>query len=110
MGMAENRVICTANNVDYMTIRKAMCVGARTVEELAEKTGVCTVCAGCEAGLVPILSSVCGCKEVSLATVVSSVKNGANTVDEVVAATGAGTGEDCGKCKLLIQNIIDLGR
>jgi NAD(P)H-nitrite reductase large subunit len=93
-----------------MTIRKAMCVGVRTVEELAEKTGVCTVCAGCRADLEPILSSVCGCKEVSLAAVVEAVKNGNRTVDAVGAVTGAGTGEDCGKCKLLIQNVIDLGR
>ena len=103
-------MICTANNVDYMTIRKAMCVGVRTVEELAEKTGVCTVCAGCQADLEPILSSVCGCKEVSLAAVVEAVKNGNRTVDAVGEVTGAGTGEDCGKCKLLIQNVIDLGR
>ena len=110
MGMAEYRVICTANNVDYMTIRKAMCVGVRTVEELAEKTGVCTACAGCQTDLEPILASVCGCKGVSLAAVVNAVKNGANTVDAVVEETGAGTGEDCGKCKMLIQNVIDLGR
>ena len=103
-------MICTANNVDYMTIRKAMCVGVRTVEELAEKTGVCTVCAGCQADLELILSSVCGCKEVSLAAVVEAVKKGNRTVDAVGEVTGAGTGEDCGKCKLLIQNVIDLGR
>ena len=37
-------------------------------------------------------------------------KNGADTVDKVGEVTGAGTGEDCGKCKVLIQNIIELGR
>jgi bacterioferritin-associated ferredoxin len=44
------------------------------------------------------------------------VKAGADTVEKVGEITGAGTGvdevtgEECGKCKALIQNIIDLGR
>jgi len=44
------------------------------------------------------------------------VKAGADTVEKVGEVTGAGTGVDettgepCGKCKPLIQNIIDLGR
>ena len=36
--MAANRTICTVNDVDYMAIRKAMCKGARTVEEVAALT------------------------------------------------------------------------
>lgn len=114
--MAGNRVICTKNNVDYMTIRKAMTSGLRTVDEIAESTGVCTECEGCVAELENILESVCGCRKVSLETVVNAVKAGADTVDKVGEVTGAGTGvneetgEPCGKCKGLIQNIIDLGR
>jgi len=114
--MAGNRMICTKNNVDYLTIRKAMTAGARTKEEIAEATGVCTVCEGCKSELDDILSSVCGCKKVSLETVVNAVKDGANTVEKVGEITGAGTGvdevtgEECGKCKGLIQNIIELGR
>lgn len=108
--MAGNRVICTKNIVDYITIRKAMTSGARTIEEIAESTGVCTVCEGCKAELENILTSVCGCKEVSLEMVVNAVKAGANTVEKVGEITGAGTGEECGKCKGLIQNIIDLGK
>lgn len=114
--MAGNRLICTTNNVDYSTIRKAMCQGTRTVEELVEKTGVCTTCEGCKNELEQILSSVCGCKEVSLQTVINAVKNGADTVEKVSQVTGAGTGKDpvtgeeCGRCKSLIQNIIELGR
>ena len=34
--MAKNRVICTKNNVDYLSIRMAMTSGARTIEELVE--------------------------------------------------------------------------
>lgn len=114
--MAENKIICTKNNVDYITIRKAMTAGARTVEEIAASTGVCTECEGCKTELENILSSVCGCKKVSLETVVNAVKAGADTVEKVSEMTGAGTGvdevtgEECGKCKGLIQNIIDLGR
>lgn len=114
--MAQNRIICTKNDVDYISIRKAMTAGARTVEELKEHTGVCAECEGCKSELNNILSSVCGCKKVSLEAVVNAVKNGADTVEKVGELTGAGTGiieetgEPCGKCKGLIQNIIDLGR
>jgi bacterioferritin-associated ferredoxin len=114
--MAGNRIICTKNNVDYITIRKAMIAGARTVEEIVESTGVCTECEGCKEDLGNILASVCGCKKVSLETVVNAVKAGADTVEKVGEMTGAGTGvdevtgEECGKCKALIQNIILLGR
>ncbi|HCX64097.1 MAG TPA: (2Fe-2S)-binding protein [Eubacteriaceae bacterium] len=114
--MAGNRTICTTNDVDYITIRKAMMDGARTEEEVAEKAGICLTCEGCKSELEGILTSVCGCKKVSLETVVNAVKNGANTVEKVGEVTGAGTGvdevtgEECGKCKGLIQNIIDIGR
>ncbi len=106
--MAGNRMICTKNNVDYSTIRKAMCGGARTAAEVAEMAGVCTECEGCKSELEGILLSVCGCKGVSLKAVVDAVKGGANTVEAVGEITGAGT--DCGRCKALIANIIELGR
>lgn len=114
--MAANRMICTVHEVDYSTIRKAMCTGARTLEDLVIKTGICTSCEGCRRELEPILSSVCGCKEVSLQTVLDAIKNGADTVEKVSQVTGAGTGqdpetgEDCGRCKVLIENILELGR
>ena len=114
--MAKNRLICTTNDVDYLSIRKAMTSGARTIEEIVELAGICTECEGCKSELQAILSSVCGCKKVSLETVVNAVKNGADTVEKVGEVTGAGTGvdeltgEECGKCKGLIQNIIDIGR
>lgn len=116
INMAKNRVICTKNNVEYLTIRKAMVAGARTVDEVVKLTGVCTECEGCKNELNAILTSVCGCKNVSLETVVNAVKNGADTVEKVGEITGAGTGVDevtgelCGKCKVLIQNIIDIGK
>lgn len=108
--MAANRVICTKNNVEYITIRKAMIQGVRTREELSNMTGTCNECEGCQASIDGILASICGCKHVMLQEVVDVVIAGAKTVDEVAALTGAGTGEDCGRCKALIQNVIDLGR
>lgn len=56
--MAKNRIICTKNDVDYLSIRKAMTSGARTIEELVELVGVCTECEGCKSELNGILSSV----------------------------------------------------
>ncbi|AHM56051.1 BFD domain protein (2Fe-2S)-binding domain protein [Peptoclostridium acidaminophilum DSM 3953] len=108
--MAGNKTICTVNNVDYSTIRKAMCSGARTQQELVDMVGVCTTCEGCKSELDKILLSVCGCKDVSLKAVVDAVKNGADTVDKVGEVTGAGTGEGCGRCKALIANVLELGR
>lgn len=114
--MAKNRVICIKNKIDYLSIRKAMSSNARTVDDLIQSADVCGECEGCKSELGDILSSVCGCKNVSLEAVVKAVKNGADTVEKVGEVTGAGTGineetgEECGKCKILIQNVIDLGR
>lgn len=114
--MAKNRIICTKNDVDYLSIRKAMIAGGRTVEHMVSLAGICAECEGCESELAPILASVCGCKEVSLEAVIAAIKCGADTVEKIGELTGAGTGvneetgEECGKCKPLIQNIIDLGR
>ena len=108
--MAANKIICSANNVEYIAIRRAMCNGARTKEEVRDAAGVCLECDGCRENLGWILSSVCGCKNVSLADVVNAVLNGADTVEKVGQATGAGTGENCGRCKILIENVIKLKR
>jgi NAD(P)H-nitrite reductase large subunit len=108
--MAGNRIICDKNNVEYITVRKAMCNGARTQDELKSMIDVCLECEGCMREIEGILSSVCGCKSVSLKSVVEAVKNGADTVEKVGEITGAGTGENCGRCKVLIENVIKLGR
>ena len=101
-----DRIICNTNKIDYITIRKAMIQGARTMDEIIEIAGVCNSCEGCKAELEGILSSVCGCKEVSLKTVLDAVKNGADTVEKVGIITKVGTEEGCGRCQALIQNII----
>ncbi|MDU3723719.1 MAG: (2Fe-2S)-binding protein [Clostridium celatum] len=104
--MAGNKIICHSKNVDYITIRKAMIQGARTLDEIKEMTGAATGCGRCAGEIEKILASVCGCKNTSLEDVVNAVKNGAETVEEVGEITGAGTA--CGRCKALIQNVIEL--
>ena len=106
--MAGNKIICTTNDVDYITLRKAMIQGARTRDELQEITGVCLSCEGCNESVDYILASVCGCKNVMLADVVTALQNGADTVEKIGEVTGAGT--DCGRCQALVANIIELGR
>ena len=106
--MAANRIICEKNNIDYITVRKAMCNDARTEAELKEMINVCLECEGCKREIQNILTSVCGCKGVSLKAVVDAVKNGADTVEKVGEITGAGTA--CGRCKLLIANVIKIKR
>ncbi|MDP3387390.1 MAG: (2Fe-2S)-binding protein [Eubacteriales bacterium] len=105
--MAVDRVICTRNNVTYSSLRKAMCTGVRTIDELTKATGVCNECDGCKTEIIAILASVCGCRNVLLEDVINAVNSGADTVDKVGLISGAGL--DCGRCKVLIQNIIDLG-
>ena len=104
--MVGNRIICHCKNVDYITIRKAMIQGARTLDEIKEMTGSATGFGKCSDEIEKILASVCGCKNVSLKDVVSAVKDGADTVEKVVEITGAGSA--CGRCKALVQNVIDL--
>lgn len=105
--MAHKGMICTTNNVEYITIRKAMCAGARTLEDLQRQSGVCTTCEGCRENLNYILTTLCGCKGVSMRTVINAVAAGAHTVEKVVEQTGAGS--ECGRCKALIANVIELG-
>ena len=103
-----HKIICHCKQVDYITIRKAMIQGARTVEEIKEMTGAGTRCGHCVPAIQAILDSVCGCEKVALADVVAAVETGATTVEAVGEATGAGT--SCGRCKALVQNVIELGR
>lgn len=106
--MAANKVICTKNNIEYSTIRQAMCAGARTVSDVIEKAGICNECEGCKSSIESILLSVCTCKNVSFETVLTAVKSGCDTTEKVVAETGAGSG--CGRCQKLIANILEIGR
>ncbi len=105
--MAKDRVICNKNDIKYSDIRKAMCQGARTREDLIEKAGICNECEGCESEVDGILSSVCGCKNVSLQDVKDAIAAGCDTPEKVEEKTGAGS--VCGRCTKLVENIIELG-
>ncbi len=102
-------IVCTKNNVDYSTVRGAMTKGSRTVEDLKEAVGVCGECDACKENLDYILTTCCGCKEVSMETIQNLVKSGVSELDEIMEETGAGTEDDCGRCQKLIENIIELG-
>lgn len=106
--MAGNKIICHCKNVSYIDIRMAMIEGARTLEQIKEKTGAATGCGGCAGAIEEILASVCGCHHVSLADVVNAVNNGCDTVEKVAKITKAGS--SCGRCKALVQNVIDIKR
>ena len=101
-------IVCDKNKVSYLDIRKAMIKGMRTKGEINNTAGTCGSCQSCETSLEWILSTVCRCRAVPLKAVVDAVKNGADTVEKVGTATKAGTADDCGKCKILIENIIEL--
>ena len=105
-----NFIVCNKNDVSYLDIRMAMVKGLRTVDEIKEATNVCTECIGCETSLEWILSTVCRCRAVPLKAVVDAVKNGADTVEKVGEMVKAGTDPTCGKCKILIENILATGR
>lgn len=93
---------------DYLKVKKAMIQGARTIDEVKEKTDLVIDSPEMEAGVQKALLGVCGCKQVSLEEAVKAVKNGATTVEEIGDITTAGTG--CGNCHALLQNVIELGR
>lgn len=103
--MAGDRIICHCKNVSYIDIRKVMCQGARTLQEVKDLTGAGTGCGRCTGEIEKILASVCGCHNVSLQDVVDAVGAGADTTDKVAEVTKAGS--QCGRCKALVQNIID---
>ncbi|HBA03828.1 MULTISPECIES: (2Fe-2S)-binding protein [Clostridium] len=56
--MSENRIICTCQDVDYNTIKKAIEDGAKTVDDIMEATGAGTVCGGCISEIEEILQEV----------------------------------------------------
>lgn len=107
--MAIELITCSKNHITYSQIRKAMENGARTIDDLKEMAGVCGECPGCVERLPHILENLCGCKQVSMETVIKLVQSGTNDLEEIMDITGAGTGDYCGRCQGLIKNIIELG-
>lgn len=93
---------------DYIKIRNAMANGARTIEDIENMTNITVEDDNHAQEIQAILENACRCKNVSVEEVAKAVKNGADTVEKVSEATTAGTG--CGRCKGLINNIIDNNR
>ena len=88
----------------YKKIRIAQAEGARTVEDLRRMTDL-VIENEEEAEMQRILKNACGCNNVSVEEVARAVRNGADTVEKVTAATGAGA--NCDKCKGgVLQSII----
>ena len=90
---------------DYIKIRNAMSNGARTIDDIKNMTDIKIDNDEYAKEVQSILKNACRCKNVSIEEVVKAVQNGANTVEKISEATGAGTG--CGRCKGLLNKIID---
>jgi len=108
--MTKITTVCETNNVQYLDIRMAQVKGLRTLDEIKVATGACGECGGCKEHLDYILSTLCGCLKISMGAMIQAVQNGADTVEKACEATTAGTAPGCGRCKILIENIVALGR
>ena len=90
----------------YKKIRQAQANGARTIDELKEMTDIVIENDEERKEVEKVLQNACKCKNVSVEEVERAVKNGADTVEKVMEATGAGSG--CGRCKAgVIPSIIE---
>ncbi|WP_330408598.1 (2Fe-2S)-binding protein [Romboutsia weinsteinii] len=97
--------IFTLDRNKYVQIRKAQAQGARTIDELKKIPDIVIESEEELKAVEDLLKNACGCKNVSIETVVEAVKNGADTFEKVREVTTAGAG--CGRCKGIISNIIE---
>ncbi|WFE62326.1 FAD-dependent oxidoreductase [Micromonospora sp. WMMD714] len=72
---------------------------------LGRSLGVAPATPAASPALMPDAATVCQCNDVDKGTLVRCWRAGARTVDEVVAATRAGTG--CGGCRPAVGGIVD---
>lgn len=93
------------DNEKYIKVRGAQAQGARTVKEVKDMTNIDIEDDDEYREIDRVLQNVCKCQNVSVNEVVEAVKNGADTIERVMEETKAGSG--CGRCKGVIQNIID---
>lgn len=89
----------------YIKVRMAQGKGARTLEELKDQSDIIIENEEEAAEIEKLLKNACKCKNVSVEDVLNAIDNGADTLDKVMEVTKAGTG--CGRCKNLLQNIIE---
>ena len=89
----------------YKKIRQAQANGARTIDDLKRMTDIVIENDDEAKEMEAVLKNACKCRNVSVEEVAQAVRNGADTVEKVPAATGAGA--DCDKCKGgVLQSII----
>lgn len=93
------------DNEKYVKVRGAQAQGARTVKDVKDMTDIVIENDDESREIDRVLQNACKCQNVSVNEVVSAVKNGADTLDKVMEETKAGTG--CGRCKGVLNNIID---
>lgn len=93
------------DNEKYIKVRGAQAQGARTVKEVKDMTNIDIEDDDEYREIDRVLQNVCKCQNVSVNEVVEAVKNGADTIERVMEETKAGSA--CGRCKGVIQNIID---
>ena len=93
------------DNEKYVKVRGAQAQGARTVKDVKDMTDIVIENDDESREIDRVLQNACKCQNVSVNEVVSAVKNGADTLDKVMKETKAGTG--CGRCKGVLNNIID---
>ena len=90
---------------EYLKVRHAMVKGARTIPDIEKMTDIIIGDNDHAQKIQEVLDNACRCKKVSYETVVNAVKNGAETLDDVRIATGAGT--ICARCCKLLERIIE---
>ena len=89
----------------YIKVRSAQVQGARTVQDVKEMTDIVIENDEEYSEIDRLIQNVCKCQNISVNEVVAAVKNGAQTVEQVMEETNAGTG--CGRCKGIIANILE---
>lgn len=108
--MEKKGIVCHCMDVSKRDIKLAMVKGARTLEDIQEITGAGTACGGCIELIEKILSTACKCVGATMKDVVNSVNIGSDTLEKLEKATKAGSIAKCGKCKPVLQSVIDLKR
>lgn len=90
---------------EYIKVRQAMQQGARTISDIEKMTDITVGDEEHKNDIQEVLDNACRCKDVSYDTVIAAVKGGADTLEKVQEETGAGT--VCGRCKNLLERIIE---
>ena len=93
------------DNEKYIKVRSAQVQGARTVQDIKDMTDIVIENDEEYREIDRLVQNVCKCQNVSVNEVVSAVKNGAQTVEQIMEENKAGTG--CGRCKGIIVNILE---